>query len=116
MTGAGRRSKLGEFLNCVRCDRCEMPESFIPYKKTPVFTENSIPAGLRKDHSTKAGVWAKIVITAGRLRYYVEALNAEAELSPVRPGIVVPGVLHRVEPVGTVRFFVEFYRAPDAVT
>jgi hypothetical protein len=35
------------------------------------------------------------------------------ELFPGKLGIVVPEVLHNVEPLGTVRFFVEFYRAPD---
>ena len=57
-------------------------------------------------------MWAKIVVGDGRLRYCVEALNADIELSHDRVGIVVPEVLHRVEPLGAVRFYVEFYRAP----
>ncbi len=71
-----------------------------------------MPTGLRNDHSTKVGVWAKIVVVEGRLRYRVDALNTDIELSQDRVGIVVPEVLHHVEPIGTVRFYVEFYRAP----
>jgi tellurite resistance-related uncharacterized protein len=112
-TEEGRQSKLGKMLNCVRCDRLELPEGFIPYQRTPIFTENSVPAGLKKDHLTKAGVWTKILVTEGKLRYHVEALDLDAELSQSRPGIVAPEVTHRVELLGTVRFFLEFYRLPD---
>src|SRR6185295_16850462 len=57
-----RNSRLGSTLNCGRCDNSELPEGFIPYNRTPEFTEESVPAGLRSDHSTKAGVWAKIIV------------------------------------------------------
>ena len=109
----GRNGMLGKMLNCVRCDKFEMPDGFIPYKRTPVFTEESVPAALTKDHSTKAGAWAKITVLEGKLRYRVAALGADSELSADNVGIVVPEVLHHVEPLGAARFFVEFYRAPD---
>ena len=57
-------------------------------------------------------MWAKIVVVDGRLRYRVDALNTDVELSPGRAGVVIPEVLHHVAPVGAVRFHVEFYRAP----
>jgi tellurite methyltransferase len=62
---------------------------------------------------TKAGVWATIVVNDGKLRYCVDALHADVELSQNHFGIVVPEVPHRVEPVGMVRFFVQFYRSPN---
>ena len=71
-----------------------------------------MPAALRRDHATKVGVWARIVVLEGRLRYRVERLKTETELSPEWPGTVIPEVPHHVEPIGPVRFFVEFYRAP----
>ena len=112
-TEEGRNDKLEEMLNCVRCDRFELPEHFIAYKQTPMFSEESLPEGLKKDHSTKTGVWAKIIVTEGKLLYRVAALDTEMELSRNQAGIVVPEVLHCVEPLGAVRFFVEFYRSPD---
>jgi tellurite resistance-related uncharacterized protein len=104
---------IGKMLNCVRCDKFEMPDGFIPYKRTPVFTEESVPAALRKDHTTKAGIWAKITVLEGKLRYRVAALDTDTEVSADNLGIVVPEVPHRVELLGAARFFVEFYRAPD---
>jgi tellurite methyltransferase len=72
-----------------------------------------MPARLKKDHSTKAGIWAKIVIAEGKLRYCLDPLDVKMELSENHPGIVVPEVPHRVEPVGPARFFLVFYRSPD---
>jgi tellurite resistance-related uncharacterized protein len=110
-TEAGRGEQLGQELACPLCDRFEFPNDFAPYKRTPEFTEATVPAGLTSNHSTKAGVWAKINVVEGRLRYRVDPLNAEFELSSAAPGIVVPQVVHYVEPMGSVRFYVEFYRA-----
>ena len=111
-TEQGRNSMIGKTLNCVRCDKFELPGHFLAYKKTPIFTEDSMPANLKKDHSTKAGVWAKIIVSAGRLRYRVNALETDTELSCDKFGVVVPEVPHSVEPLGGVHFFVEFYKAP----
>ena len=109
----GRRSKLGQTLDCVRCDAFELPDDFVTYKTTAAFTEATVPAGLRSDHATKAGVWARIVVSAGRLMYRVHApLARSLELAPGCPGIVVPEVRHHVEPLGPVCFAVEFLRAP----
>ena len=88
-----------------------LPEGVECYGGTPEFSESSIPANLLRSHSTKAGVWGKIVVLEGRLRYRILELECEdIELVPGRPGIVEPEVLHEVEPQGRVRFLVEFYR------
>ena len=68
----GRRSQLAQPLDCLRCERFELPAHFQPYRKTPVFTEQSVPAALLKSHTTRRGVWAKIHVLEGRLRYGVE--------------------------------------------
>jgi tellurite resistance-related uncharacterized protein len=96
---------LGTTLDCVRCDRSELPASFVAYKKTPLFTEETVPAGLKKDHSTKTGVWAKIIVSEGILRYRVDTLSIDVELSQDRIGIVVPEVLHSVEPLDGCGFW-----------
>lgn len=111
ITEEGRAAHLGHLLNCVRCERFEWPEGFAAYKRTPDFTATTIPAGLLRDHSTKRGVWARIVILEGTLRYRVDAWDRSFELSPAQHGIVVPEVLHHVEACGPVRFHVEFHRA-----
>ncbi len=89
----------------------ELPRHCSPYKRTPEFTEASVPAGLLHAHRTKAGTWGKIVVLDGRLRYRIlEPELADVELAPGSFGVVEPGVLHEVLPMGNVRFYVEFYR------
>jgi tellurite methyltransferase len=113
ITEGGRRDKLGMLMDCISCDRLEMPDDFKAYRTTAEFNERTVPQSLRRDHSTKPGVWAKIQVIEGKLNYRIEALGTQFELSPGIPGIVIPEARHHVEPIGSVRFFVEFYRSPD---
>jgi tellurite resistance-related uncharacterized protein len=111
----GHGSMLHSKLDCLRCDRFELPEGFAAYKRTPEFDEASIPLGLQKNHSTKAGVWGVIHVLSGRLRYHLDGLDGrELVLDPGNPGIVLPEVLHHVAADGPVRFFVEFHRQQRA--
>lgn len=114
LTEEGRTSKLGVLLACVRCDAFERPPSFVPYRRTDVFTEATVPRGLLAEHSTKRAVWGRIVVLDGTLRYHVASLARAEDLAPGREGTVVPELVHHVEPLGPVRFFVEFFRAPPA--
>ena len=67
-----------------------------PYRSTPVFDQDTLPAALRARHSTKAGVWGAIRVLEGEL----ELTCLEPEES------------HWVEPVGAMRMRVEFYDRP----
>ena len=88
-----------------------LPEDLRPYKRTPEFGETTIPKGLLRRHSTKADVWGRIRILEGTLRYRIlEPEVEEVVLSPDKPGVVEPAVPHEVEPMGPVRFYVEFLR------
>jgi len=88
-----------------------LPDSVTPYKRTPEFTELSVPKGLLNDHQTKEGVWGKIVIQEGYLEYTIIEPELEViELSTSKPGVVEPTILHHVKPLGKVNFYVEFYR------
>ena len=93
----------------------QLPAGLEPYKRTPTFTEATVPAGLLADHSTKEGTWGLIVVEHGKLRYAVtdpRRTPAERVLTPESgPGIVEPTIVHRVEPIGQVRFHVEFLRS-----
>ena len=85
-----------------------------PYKSTPVFDEVSLPAGLRREHRTKAGAWGVIRVLGGRLRYQVLDPSSEVILEPGRPGLILPEQPHLVEPLGPIRIQVEFYdHLPD---
>lgn len=88
-----------------------LPSGLEPYRRTPVFDQDTLPAGLGREHRTKPGVWALIHVVEGRLLYRILAPREERVLSPGVPGVVVPEQPHEVEPLGAVRFFVEFHAA-----
>ena len=107
----GRKAMLGRELDCLRCDRIEWPEGLESLRRTPEFDDRSVPAGLRSDHATKRGVWARIHVLAGALHYHIGApIERSFRVDSSSPATIVPEVPHRVEPEGAVRFFVEFYR------
>lgn len=88
-----------------------LPENVNSYKKTATFNQETVPAGLLKAHTTKAGTWGKINIISGKLLYMIETEPQESiELSPSKYGVVEPEVPHHVQPLGEVEFFVEFYK------
>ena len=64
-----------------------IPTAPAPYKRTSVFDENTLPAGLRREHRTKPGVWGVIRVLEGRLRYQVldPASEVILEAWPSRP-------------------------------
>jgi len=114
LTEAGRRARLGAELGCKRCDERELPAGYVAYRRSAEFTESTVPAGLLSRHGTKHGVWAEIHVLAGTLLYRLRGpFDEEQRLAAGSVGIVLPGVEHEVEPVGAVRFFVEFYRRDD---
>lgn len=95
-----------------------LPQGLVSYSRTPTFTEATVPAGLRRAHSTKDGAWAEIHVLAGELVYRVidpRRAPYETVLSPdVSAGVIEPTILHEVEPRGAVQFYVEFFRAAGA--
>jgi tellurite resistance-related uncharacterized protein len=95
-----------------------LPRDVRPYRRTPEFTEATVPGALLKAHTTKEGAWALIHVLEGRLAYRVDdprRLVSEVVLTAdTPPGVIEPTILHSVEPQGPVRFYVEFHRREDA--
>ena len=87
-----------------------LPVDVKPYKRTPEFTEDTIPSGLLNGHTTKAGTWGVIHVIEGSLEYHIlEPVEETHTLSQGILGIVEPAMRHQVRPLGSVRFYVEFH-------
>jgi tellurite resistance-related uncharacterized protein len=83
-----------------------------PYRSTPVFDERTLPAALRREHRTKAGVWGVIRVLEGRLKFSLADGSDDTILTPGYPVVVLPEQTHRVEPLGAMRMQVDFYDRP----
>jgi tellurite resistance-related uncharacterized protein len=108
-TETGRSGKLGAELDCLHCNMAAVPEGVTPYKRTPTFSEDTVPAGLLRDHRTKPSTWAHIVVEEGKLEYVCD--RGTFVLQPSARGVIEPGVPHHVRLLGPVRFHVVFMRA-----
>ncbi|MDQ7057767.1 MAG: DUF3565 domain-containing protein [Ghiorsea sp.] len=111
-TAEGRASKLGEVLDCRRCDVLEFPKGLKEYKRTPTFTQDTIPKGLLKHHTTKMGIWGKIHVLQGKLLYSPEG-QASMVIGVGEESNVVPEMLHCVAAEGLVQFYVAFYTCAE---
>lgn len=112
-TEEGRASMLGVELECGFCDMPTFPEGLTLLRRTRTFDETTVPDALTSFHTTKAGVWGRIVVDEGRLEY--EILEGTPGLWVLRPGvlgIIAPELPHRVRPLGEARFHVELWRTP----
>ncbi|MBU0556733.1 MAG: DUF1971 domain-containing protein [Alphaproteobacteria bacterium] len=83
-----------------------------PYRSTPVFDQDTLPAALRARHDTKAGVWGVIRVIEGALKLTYLDPPSEATLTPDRPGLVRPQQPHFVTPIGAMKMQVDFYDQP----
>ena len=76
-----------------------LPDNISEISRTASFTSETVPAGLLKDHSTKKGVWGKLVVESGTVHYTVTDPTAEGEyqINEGDYGVIVPAQLHHVE-------------------
>jgi tellurite resistance-related uncharacterized protein len=86
----------------------------VPYRSTPVFDETTLPAGLRMEHRTKAGVWGVIHVLEGRLALTLLDQNLEKILTPEVSGMIQPEQPHSVTPLGRARMQIDFYNVAPA--
>ena len=84
----------------------------LPYKATPVFDDQTLPQGLRNDHSTKAGVWGLLRVLEGRVTLVFHDPEREVEVTADSPAEIAPQAVHHVKTHGPMRMQVEFYREP----
>jgi len=89
----------------------EMPAGLALARTTPEFTDTTVPAALLAAHRVGPGVWGRLRVHAGRVRFVFEADPSSAlELSAGEHIDIPPGEAHHVEPQSDARFVVEFYR------
>lgn len=95
-------------------DGIELPADVVLVRTTDEWDEESLPDGLRRAHRVAEGVWGRLVVRAGALRCTFEDDGAARVLGPGEAQVLPPGRAHHVEPTGTVRFVIEFHRAPPS--
>ncbi|HWC09664.1 MAG TPA: DUF3565 domain-containing protein [Acidimicrobiales bacterium] len=108
---AEREARVGSDLDCPLCDRAELPEGLRVTRRTDVWDERAMPAALRRAHRVATGTWGRLRVERGRLRFRAETHPPlDVIVDPATAQAIPPDVEHHVEPLGEVRFCVEFLR------
>lgn len=80
-----------------------------PYRSTPIFDQDSLPAGLRRDHRTKAGTWGVIRVLEGALTLHFTDPPRVLPLEAGQSATAAPDETHWVEITGPMRMQVDFH-------
>lgn len=80
-----------------------------PYRSTPVFDENTLPAAVRNEHRTKPGTWGLLRVLEGEVNLHFIDPQRVVHVTPDTPGLIQPDEPHFVEVTGPMRMQVEFY-------
>lgn len=91
-----------------------LPGNVEKYRETQVYDVESIPKGFTRKHSTKKGVWGRIVVVSGDLELTIfEPRRLQLMLSEGEFAVTAPKQAHRVKLNEGASFKIEFYHVPN---
>jgi tellurite resistance-related uncharacterized protein len=105
----GRAGRLGSPIDCALCDRAELPDSLRLVRSSLEWNAQSVPAALLRAHRLASGMWGRIAVHEGQLRFVASTEPAlDIVCGPGTSQAIPPDVEHEVELRGTVRFTIDF--------
>lgn len=87
-----------------------LPPDVKAYKRTRLFTPETLPQALQQNHTTKEGVWGCIHVVSGAVKYVRDGCLPYV-LRPGDLGVILPAEPHNVCFVEEGVFFIEFHSA-----
>lgn len=99
-----------------------IPTDFVHYKSTDIFTQQNIPKLFLYEQNTKAGVYGKIVVLQGQVKFYGfktrrGEIEIERQINAGEFAVSAPQYWHKVELLTKdTQFRVEFYAQRDSET
>lgn len=88
----------------------ELPAGCELVRATREFDEQTVPAALLAAHRVADGVWGRLVVREGALRFGFDDETTERLVTAGSSQVIPPGRLHHLTVDGAVRFVVEFHR------
>lgn len=106
-----RQAAVGGLIFCGRCAQRMLPEPAQHYKSTPTFDQDSLPAGILRNHSLKRGTWGKLIVLNGEVTFHEG--QEQWVVTPQAAHVILPEVVHHLEVTGPVSLRVDFLKVPD---
>lgn len=99
-----------------------IPEHFTHTRSTPFWNKESVPKALLTHHNTKKGVYGRLSVMRGAVKYYGFASEKEAQqemevtIMAGQFGISPPQYWHRIELLSDETCFnIEFFADPNVI-
>ena len=105
-TEEGRASRLGADFDCPLCDRAELPDGLVLARTAGPFDQDTLPAGLRREHRTAARTWGVLRVLDGSLTFGMLGSRRQMVAGDEQP--IPPEVPHLLTLDGDVRLEVDF--------
>ncbi len=117
-TEEGRRSMIGQTVDCPKCEWIEMPEELVHDRTTAEWSADTVPRAIRRDHKVASGVWGRVRVLEGSIRFgFADGRGGEAGTDGVlEVGVdqpIPPDRPHHLEVVGPVKVVVDFFVMPS---
>jgi tellurite methyltransferase len=114
LTAAGRADHVGTSIECPLCDRGELPAGLHVVRTIGPFDDETLPAGLRRDHRVAERIWAVLRVLGGTLRFTMATDPAvDRVLGSGDIHAIPPDVAHAVHPQGRCRVTIDFMTRGD---
>jgi tellurite resistance-related uncharacterized protein len=117
LSDSDRRGRIGSLLACPLCESAELPEDLAFVRRSPEWSQETVPAGLLGSHRLAEGSWGRLIVLSGRLGFSAATEPPiNTELAAQMTQAIPPGVEHGLRLIGPVRFAIDFFRveADDA--
>lgn len=110
LNAESRTALVGASLDCPLCDRAEIPDGLRFVRTSRQWDQRTMPSGLSRAHRIATGRWGRIVVAEGRLRFTASTTPPlDVIVGPGSAQPIPPDVDHEVEPIGPVRFSIDFF-------
>lgn len=88
-----------------------IPEDAARLRVAGPFDQDSLPAGLRRDHSLKAGSWGRLLLIEGEIEFHWDdSAGGSVKLQAPAEIVVPPTVVHHLAGEGPFLLLIVFYR------
>jgi tellurite resistance-related uncharacterized protein len=108
VTAEGRAERVGTPTECPLCDRAELPDGLTVARTVGPFDNETLPAGLRRDHRVAEHTWGRLRVLDGSARFTMaiepplERVLVAGDTQPIPPAVA-----HAVHVEGPVRLEVD---------
>ncbi len=88
----------------------QLPDGLVPSRASPIFTQDTLPDALQREHALAPGHWGVLNVLEGSLRFVNLETRKTRTISAPGRVTIHPQTRHHVTVDGPVRCRIDFFR------